>query len=180
MAIFINKGDAPLTDAQINRRTQAVIDRDWPQWKRERSIRKQDGEFNAYMDQVEIDTDTNRETNVFNTQLADYHEATQRLAKYRLADGRPEITEQRETGEYDPETGEPITETVVVSEAIEPLVAEVEQPVYDEEGNQTGTEMVPNPLIVADDAERADAQEIINVTPQTVVDYYNAHLVEQV
>ena len=64
--IFVHKGMSPLTAQQLNRRTQKYIDRDFPQWKRERSIRKADGEFDAYMDVVEADTDTNRATNEFN------------------------------------------------------------------------------------------------------------------
>lgn len=172
MAIFIKKGDAPLTDRQLHKRTQVFIDRGWPEWMRERSLRLEDGEFNAYMAQVATDTDANRAANEFNRALSAYRQATARLARYRLADGQPEITEQRETGEFDPETGEPITETVVVAPAIEPLPATVEQPVYDAEtGEQTGTEEVPNPAIVQDDAERAQAQAVVDATPQTVLDW---------
>ena len=44
----------------------------------------------------------------FNQQLAAYRAATARLAKYRLADGRPELTEMQPTGEqvFNEETGE--------------------------------------------------------------------------
>ena len=46
--------------------------------------------------------------------------------------------------------------------------AQVEENVYDDEGNQTGTEMVDNPLIVKDDEERAAAQATIDATPKAV------------
>lgn len=170
MAVFIQKGDAPLTDRQLHKRTQAIIDRDWPEWKRERSIRAEDGLFNTYMAQVQIDTDENRARNDFNRKLDAYRRATARLARYRLADGRPEITEEQETGEIDPETGEPITETVVVQSAIPPFEPQtIEQPIYDPEtGEQTGNETVTHPQIAQDDAERAEAQAVVDATPQAV------------
>ena len=59
-------------------------------------------------------------------------------------------------------------ETVVVQTAIDPLPATVEQDTYDAEGNVTGTEQVPNPQIVEDDAERAAAQAVIDDTPDEV------------
>lgn len=171
MTVFVFQGDAPLTEAQLGARTQAYIDRDWPTWKRERSIRQGDGEFNTYMTGVSADTDTNRANNLFNQQLVDYRQATQRLTQYRLADGKPAQEITFPTGEYDPETGEEIIDSHTIP-AIEPLPAEIEQPVYDEAtGEQTGTEMVPNPAIVQDDAERAAAQAVIDATPQEVKDF---------
>lgn len=111
----------------------------------------------------EADNAVNAAHNLFNGRLAAYRAAEARLARYRLAEGREEITEEQETGEVDPETREPLTETVVVQPAIEPLPAEIEQPVIDPEtGEQTGTEMVPNPAIVADDTERAEAQATLD------------------
>ena len=170
MTVFVTKGDEVLTDAQLSKRTQKYIDIDWPEWKRERSIRNDDGLFNTYMTTVSADTDTNRANNTFNQQLADYRVATARLSQYRLADGRSEVTEQVGTGEFD-DDGNEITETVVVQTAIDPLPSQIEQPVYDEDGNQTGTEMVDNPLIVQDDEERSAAQAIIDSTPQEVKDF---------
>jgi len=102
--------------------------------------------------------------------VAKCRSAVARLAQYKVADGRPEITEEQPTGEYD-EEGNEITETVVVQTAIDPVEPTVEQPVYDDEGNQTGTETVTNPLIVADEAERAAAQAVIDQTPQEVKDF---------
>jgi len=170
MTVFVAKGDEVLTDAQLSKRTQKYIDIDWPQWKRERSVRLNDGLFNTYMNTVSTDTDTNRENNTFNQQLADYRVATNRLSQYRLADGRPEVTEDIGTGEFD-DDGNEITENVVVQTAIDPLPAQVEQPVYDNDGNQTGTTMVDNPLIVQDNEERVAAQAIIDSTPQAVKDF---------
>jgi hypothetical protein len=173
MDCFVKKGDEPLTAAQLQRRTQTYIDRAWPEWRRERSIRKGDGAFDAYIAaSVSPDFDMCQANNEFNHRLYAYRASTERLARYRLADGRPEVTEMQPTGEMDPETGEPVMAEVVMQTAIEPLPAEVEEPVYDEQtGEQTGTEMVPNPLIVADDEERAAAQAIVDATPQDVRDF---------
>lgn len=170
MTVFVTRGDAPLTDLQLSKRTQAYIDRDWPEWKRERSIRQEDGEFNAYMSVVSANTETNRANNTFNAQLVAYRAAVARLARYRLADGKPEQTFEEPSGEYDEEGNEIMHEWIVPG--IEPLPAEVEQPVHDPEtGAQTGTEMVPNPEIVRDDAERAEAQAVVAATPEDVKEF---------
>ena len=70
---------------------------------------------------------------------------------------------------FDEEGNEIMDETVVPE--IPPLEPTVEQPVYDDEGNQTGTGVVDNPLIVADDAERDQAQLVIDNTPEEVQDF---------
>jgi len=125
---------------------------------------------------------------VFDKQLKAYTAAVERLSQYPLADGRPEITEmQSKLNEYgypmyDEETDELVMEEVVVAPAIEPLDSEVEvtrevtdengEPVLDSEGMPTyETVMVPNPEIVKDNAERADAQAVVDGTPQEVIDF---------
>ena len=167
MTIFVTKGDAPLTDAQIEKRAQAHIAKDWPTQAREKSIRTADGAFDAFMATFSANHDVNIANNTFNWQLAEYRKATARLEKYRLADGKPEETIETATGQFDEQGNEIMGVTVVP--AIEPLPAEIEQPVYDEAtGEQTGTEMVPNPAIVQDDAERAAAQAVVDAAPQEV------------
>lgn len=170
MTVFVAKGDAPLTDAQLEKRAQRYIARDWPSQAREKSIRTADGLFDAFMVTFSADHDTNIANNTFNAQLADYRKAAARLDQYILADGRPEITEEQPTGEYD-EEGNEVTQTVVVQTAIDPVDATVEQNVYDDEGNITGTETVTNPVIVTDEAERAAAQVVVDATPQDVKDF---------
>lgn len=169
MTQFVTKGDMPLTDAQLEKRAQRYIARDWAPQAREKSIRTGCGAFDAFMAAFSADHDVNKANNTFNWQLAEYRKGTARLAQYRLAEGRPEVYEDQPTGEYD-EDGNEVTEPVLVQTAIEPLPAEVEQTTYDDEGNAT-TAMVPNPRIVADDAERAAAQAVIDATPQEVKDF---------
>jgi len=171
MTVFVTKGDAPLTDAQLEKRSQRYIARDWPPQARERSIRKADGLFDAFMATFSANHDVNTANNTFNWQLAEYRKATARLAQYRLADGRPEIWEDQPTGEYD-EEGNEIMEPVLVQTAIDPLEPTVEQLVYaDDPLVEPTLETVPNPLIVADDAERDAAQAVIDATPQEVKDF---------
>lgn len=78
--ILVTKGQPCLYNGELEVKTQECIDEEWPQWKRERSIRKGDGEFNTYMEAWEADTDTNRANNLFNSQLSMYREAVTALA----------------------------------------------------------------------------------------------------
>jgi hypothetical protein len=166
MTVFVNKGDLPLTPAQLEKRAQKHIKRIWSDQAREKSIRLSDGAFDAFMTSFSADHDVNLAHNTFNWQLAEYRKATARLARYVLADGRPEVWEDQPTGEYD-EDGNEVMESVLVQAAVDPLDATVEVTTYDVDGNGT-TETVANPLIVEDEAERAAAQSIIDGTPEEV------------
>ena len=165
MTIFVSKGDAPLTDAQLEKRAQKHITRSWPTQAREKSIRKADGEFDAFMVTFSADHAVNTANNTFNWQLQEYRKAVLRLEKYVLADGRAEQTFEEPSGEYDDE-GNEIMHTWVQA-GIDPLPAQIEQTTYDADGNAT-VETVDNPLIVADDADRDAAQAVIDATPDDV------------
>jgi len=180
MAVIINikQGDAPVSAATIQRAKEPTMAaRGYPQEMRD------DAMFAIMMDPTgakaqaamaalnvfNADLQETLALNSFNAQLAAYKTATSRLTQVHLEVGRGEIWEDQPTGEFDPETGEPITESVMVSAAIDPLEAEVEQDVTDPEtGEVTGTEMVPNPLIEADNAERSAAQAVVDNTPEEV------------
>lgn len=95
---------------------------------------------------------------LFAQQSAAYQQATARLAQYRLAEGREEATDTIEG------------ETVIIQTAVDPLPATVEQTTFNDETGEATTATVPNPLIVQDDAERAEAQAVIDATPQAVKD----------
>lgn len=199
MTAFIQKGDVPLSLRQAIKRGMAHVAAELAQ----AGARTGDEEllrviphadltprlaaivqalghvsYQAYALGWEADNLINGEHNLFNHQLSAYREAQSRLTRYRLADGRLGITEERqaidEQGQplFDEATGEPVTETVVVQAAIDPLPAEVERPIYDEMiGEQTGTEMVSNPEIVRDEAERADAKAVVDETPAEVIEF---------
>jgi hypothetical protein len=166
MTVFVNKGDLPLTPAQLEKRAQKHIKRVWSYQAREKSIRLADGMFDAFMTSFSVDHDVNLANNTFNWKLAEYCKATARLARYVLADGRAEVWEDQPTGDYD-EEGNEVMESVLVQAAVDPLDATVEVTTYDVDGNGA-TETVANPLIVVDEAERATAQSIVDGTPDDV------------
>lgn len=168
MTVFIQKGDQFMTYRQATKRGRRMFDAQKQQYEREEGLVTESQEYKDWANQWILDNQVNTENNLFNLDLLRYRRALKRLEQYRLAMGRAEVTEQQETGEFD-ENGEPLTETVVVVQAVEPLEAFVEQPVYDDAGEQTGVESVPNPLIEKDDAERAEAQATIDATPIEVV-----------
>ena len=125
------------------------------------------------MEQVEADTDTNRDNNLFNQQLKDYKQATARLEQYVLSDGREEVREMQPTGEQtfneDTMKMDDVMHEVIVQTTIEPLEPTIEQTVYSDEAEPT-VETVPNPLIVQDEAERATAQAVIDATPDEILE----------
>jgi hypothetical protein len=196
MTVFIQKGDAPLSARQATKRGMAFV-------ASELALaggRKGDEEllrviphenlpprlaavvhalgyvsYEAVALGWEADNAINQTNNMFNHQLVAYRAAQARLAQYRLADGRPEVTgEQRATDDqgvpvFDEATGDPVMETIVAQTAIDPIPAQVEQAVFDETtGEQIGAEMVANPAIARDDAERAQAQAVIDGMPVEV------------
>jgi len=112
---------------------------------------------------------------LFAQQAADYTKAKARLTQYQLSVGAPEVRENLPTGEQiaNDDTGEitDVLEEVVTQAGIDPLPATVEIKVYVED--TPSIETVNNPLIVSDNAERAEAQAVVDATPQPVKDHVN-------
>ncbi len=199
MTVFIKKGDASLSVRQATKRGMAYVAAELAQ----AGARTGDEEllrvipqenlparlldvvkalghvsYEAFALGWEADNIVNGANNLFNHQLADYRAAQARLARYRLADGRPELTEERQVMDeqgnplFHEATGEPLMETVVVQAAIDPIPMEIDQPVYDEAtGEQTGRIMMSNPDTERDDEERAAAQTVIDQTPAEVIQF---------
>jgi hypothetical protein len=113
---------------------------------------------------------------LFNHQLELYTNAQTRLAQYQVALGREEVIENQATGEqvFNEETDEmdDVMADVVTVSAIEPVDATIEQTANDEDGLSITT-TIENPLITQDNAERAEAQAVVDATPQAVIDTYN-------
>lgn len=115
----------------------------------------------------------------FNMQIGQYRVAVARVNKYPLAIGRVEVTESVPTGRqvWSEDEDDYISEmeTVIVKNfvpALEPTVTiEVNGEGFKDENN---IQTIDNPLITRDNAERAEAQSIIDSTPQAVIDAYNA------
>ena len=169
MTLFVNKGDVPLTPVQLENRAQKYIKRSWPDQAREKSIRTKKNAFDAFMDTFSSNHDINIANNTFNWQLQEYRKATQRLARYIVADGRAEVYEDQPTGAYDDE-GNEVMQSVLVQTAIDPVDAKVNQTTYDDMGENPVTTEIENWLITVDVAERTAAQAVVDATPQEVID----------
>lgn len=199
MTIFIKKGDAPLSVRQATKRGMAYVAAELAQ----AGARTGDEEllrvipqenlparlldvvkvlghvsYEAFALAWEADNLVNGANNLFNHQLAVYQAAQARLARYRLADGRPEVMGERQVIDeqgnplFHEATGEPLMELVVVQAAIDLIPLEIDQPVYDEAtGEQTGSKMLSNPETNRDDEERAAAQTVIDQTSAEVIQF---------
>jgi hypothetical protein len=122
---------------------------------------------------VPTELQTAADAKQFAQQVSAYVSATARMSKYQLSVGREEVVASQPTGEkvFNEETFEmdDVMADVITQTAIEPLEATVEVTVYGDDPEAEPTvETVPNPLIVADDAERAEAQAVIDSTPTPV------------
>ena len=82
----------------------------------------------------------------FNQQLRAYVDAVERLAQHRLVETQERLVDEALVGT--------VYETVVIQEYIKALPAD-------------------NPRAIQDEAERAEAQAIIDATPQNVIDAIN-------
>lgn len=122
-----------------------------------------------------------------NKQLKEYSEAVERLSRYIISEGVEEVKQDvvvftedvlNSNGEatYD-ESGNKITkdivEEIIVTHAVPAQPATITQSTYHPETGSNVTEVVDNPLIVEDVAQRESAQAIIDATPQAVIDIYN-------
>ena len=126
---------------------------------------------------IPADLQAAADTKQFNQQLAAYSVATDRLAQYIVADGRAEVREMQPTGEqvFNEETMEmeDVMAEVVTITTIEPVEATVTRWVYSEDDMdaEPTEETIENPLITSDVAERAEAQAVVDATPQEVKDF---------
>lgn len=124
---------------------------------------------------------------LFNKQLSDYTTAVARLAQYQVALGREEVTQMQDTTEQQvdddgmpvwDEEGNPVyvQEEVITVTAIEPAEPTVERTVYNEDDPmaEPTVETIENPLITQDNAERAEAQAVVDATPAAVIAAYEA------
>ena len=98
-----------------------------------------------------------------------YEVATNRLAQYRLADGKPEVTREEQSRDEDgnlvfDEDGKPVMETIVVEPAIPPIT----EFVLDEDGNPTDQPNPEWPRVQQDDAERDEAQRATIVSVEVL------------
>jgi hypothetical protein len=125
-------------------------------------------EFGTFMQEmVQLGKDVRRDNDLLKATLT-YEDAQKRLERYPLAEGREEYTEHIFLGYEFSEDGNkvPICEEHVVP-AIDPLPPTL--PGYDEEGNPWE---ILNPAVVKDEAERAEAQAIIDAAEDETLSLY--------
>tara|TARA_Y100001935_G_scaffold91743_1_gene76269 strand:+ start:206 stop:841 length:636 start_codon:yes stop_codon:yes gene_type:complete len=96
------------------------------------------------------------DTIIFEKQKEEYEKAKARLAQYELANGKKEVVGTEKV--WDVSTNSYVDRDVT-DYVIQPLPLWVDG--------------VRNPLVVQDEKERAEAQEVINKTPQAVIDSIN-------
>lgn len=115
---------------------------------------------------------------LFARQLQKYKWARTRLDKYQVAVGVEEVTESHSSKEQalneETQELEDVMIDVVVVQAIEPVEATITRTTYAEGSEEPIEETIENPLITKDNAERAEAQAIVDATPQPVIDEYNS------
>ena len=93
---------------------------------------------------------------IFNLQKRDYEKAVARFNQYELANGKKGVVRTERV--WDTSTNSYIDKDVI-GYVIQPL------PIW--------VDGVRNPLVVQDEKERSEAQEVINNTPQAVIDSIN-------
>ena len=93
---------------------------------------------------------------IFNLQKRDYEKAVARFNQYELANGKKGVVRTERV--WDTSTNSYIDKDVI-GYVIQPL------PIW--------VDGVRNPLVVQDEKERKEAQEVINKTPQAVIDSIN-------
>ncbi len=125
-------------------------------------------EINDYKDfllQVRQDTNQAIADNQLLINTIAYETALARVAQYRLAEGREAQTIYKTDN-----LGNQVVDYVIPS--IEPLPAQVDSSVFNEQTMESTVVQIPNPLIVQDDLERAEAQSVIDNVSQAVLDLH--------
>ena len=129
---------------------------------------------------IPTDLQAAADAKLFAKQLKEYKTAIARLAQYEVEKGRDEVKETRNTGrkvQNDKEEWVDETEEVIIQSKIDPVEATVTQIFISKSDPHDLTEeptienkTIENPLITKDKAERAEAQAVVDATPQAVKD----------
>jgi len=127
-----------------------------------------------------IDNDTleaRKSQALFDHQLKKYTEAMIRLDAYIVADGQEEMIESIASDQrvWNPETKEweDVMIDVVTRQAVDPVSPTITVMSSENPGDEPTEQTIENPAITKDNDERADAQAIVDATPQSVIDTYN-------
>ncbi len=174
-------GNAPMNQAQLDARNSAHVHSKYSADREDMINRMVTGvgaglykfkdneaalaqEYGAWCTEVEEAREKARADSILLRGALTYEKAKRRLERYILAVGRPEILPVAEA--LEPDTGEITQEAIPGVPRVEPLPPNVTVPTYNDEGEQTGTRQEPDPLIVQDEAERAEAQAVVDNASQ--------------
>tara|TARA_R110002153_G_scaffold5128_3_gene24298 strand:+ start:2458 stop:3147 length:690 start_codon:yes stop_codon:yes gene_type:complete len=110
-------------------------------------------------------------------QLKEYTKAMARLSQYQVALGQEEMIESIASDQrvWNPETKEweDVMIDVVTRQAVDPVSPTITVMSSENPGDEPTEQTIENPAITEDNAERAEAQAIVDATPQSVIDTYN-------
>jgi hypothetical protein len=128
-----------------------------------------------------IDNDTleaRKSQALFDHQLKKYTEAMIRLDAYIVADGQEEMIESIASDQrvWNPETKEweDVMIDVVTRQAVDPVSPTITVMSSENPGDEPTEQTIENPDITKDNEERVVAQAVIDSTPQTIIDAYEA------
>jgi len=128
-----------------------------------------------------IDNDTleaRKSQALFDHQLKKYTEAMIRLDAYIVADGQEEMIESIASDQrvWNPETKEweDVMIDVVTRQAVDPVSPTITVMSSENPGDEPTEQTIENPAITKDNEERVAAQAVIDSTPQTIIDAYEA------
>jgi hypothetical protein len=128
-----------------------------------------------------IDNDTleaRKSQALFDHQLKKYTEAMIRLDAYIVADGQEEVIESIASDQrvWNPETKEweDVMIDVVTRQAVDPVSPTITVMSSESPGDEPTEQTIENPDITKDNEERVAAQAVIDSTPQTTIDAYEA------
>jgi hypothetical protein len=128
-----------------------------------------------------IDNDTleaRKSQALFDHQLKKYTEAMIRLDAYIVADGQEEMIESIASDQrvWNPETKEweDVMIDVVTRQAVDPVSPTITVMSSENPGDEPTEQTIENPDITKDNEERVAAQAVIDSTPQTIIDAYEA------
>ena len=109
---------------------------------------------------------------LFDEQAINYTNAKERLEQYLVSEGKESITTTEVIGQDLNDKTNEFEDVVITTEtpAIDPVPATIDIVNINDDGEEV-TETIENPLITKDKLDRADAQAIVDNTPQPVKDH---------
>ncbi len=180
------------SDAQLEKRYDSLIQRDFPLRKERAMNRKAFGQvkgkyvpnakevaaevlYEQVTKDVRVKFEQAKLDNTLLKKALKYEKAELRLQKYLLSEGVQAVAEVKEV--KDKETLEVTQEAVPEVKEIKPLPATIEVKVYNGDGIESKTvtlKTVPNPLILKDIEERTEAQDIISSSEPITLSLVNS------